>query len=375
MPPVLRTQDPVSPSMRTPDAVTPSLETQDVDSPAGNAFHIRSRRRIHLGPVRIDIRSNEPEFKGFRFFPQPLASEVSDAADGDEPDFALSLCNLNIDGPWPLPALESMRDVSYRAKRMSAGYYLTDHFGPPAYLVVRGHHYWIFAVDFEPILWPYAVKHLLTLYAIEHNMLHLKAAAVAIGGRGALLIGRGGSGKTVLLSRLCGAGAQFLSNTHVLMDGQSLLGIRTNMRVRADEFFAPIIAARGLSAAVKAGEYTADPLSDLGWPSARSAPIRSVCLIDYKGTNRRTLQEIDRDTVFDYMEQFSLALNVYGLKEDILDALGGDIHRFSVEMSRMKTSLRELVNGSRCYYLSCDAADPQNLRAICALLEGSSGPV
>jgi hypothetical protein len=281
------------------------------------------------------------------------------------------LCNLKLDTPWPLEALTAIKDISYRAKRMSAGYYLTDHFGTPAYLVVRGTDYWIFADDFEPILWPYAVKHLLTLYAIEHQMLHLKAAGVSMGGRGALLIGRGGSGKTVLLSHLCQAGAQFLSNTHALIDGATLLSIQTAMRVRADEFFAPVIAARGLSPSVKAGEYTADPRSDLGWPSVSSAPVRNVCLIDYKGTNCRTIREIDRDTAFDYLEQFSLAINVYGLKEDILDALGGEVYRFSVEMSRMRTSLRALVDGSSCYYLSCDAADPRNLLVMCDLLKNS----
>ena len=74
------------------------------------------------------------------------------------------------------------------------------------------------------------------------------------------------------------------------------------------------------------------------------------------------------------MEQFSLAANVYGLKEDILDALAGDVTRFSVEMSQMRARLRALVNRSRCYYLGCDAADPGNLRLICDLLKTPGDP-
>ena len=353
-----------------------STETLDPLSPVGTGFQVRSRGRIHLGPVCIDLRSNEPDFKGFRFFSKSVLPHSADSGDDDDaPHFTLNLCHLGIDGPWPLQTLREMQDKSYRGRRMAAGYYLTDHFGAPAYLVTGGTQYWIFAEDFEPILWPYAIKHLLTLYSMEHGMLHLKAAGIAIDGQGALLVGRGGSGKTVLLAQLCGAGAQFMSNTHALIDGRNLLGIRTSMRVRSDRFFGPIIATRGLPPSVKAGEYCADPLADLGWPGVGSAPVRSVCLVDYKGSGTRAIREMDRDTLFDYMEQFSLAVNVYGLKEDILDSLSGEVTRFSVEMSHMKARLRALVNGSRCYYLSCDASDAGNLQAICDLLKTPGDPV
>ena len=333
------------------------------------AFHCRARKEVHLGPVRIEIRSNEPDFKGLRFFSKFPRSVASHSGPDDAPDFTLSLCNLGIEGPWLIRELSAMRDQSYRAKRMSAGYYLTDHFGAPAYLLTRGRHYWIFAEDFESILWPYAVKYLLTLYSIEHNLLHLKAAGVAVDGQGALLIGRGGSGKTVLLTQLCQAGAQYLSNTHVLLRGQELLGIGTTMRVRADRFFSPAIAERRLSPSVKEGEYIADPVADLGWRAARSAPMRTVCLIDYKESGRPTIRAIDSETLFNYMEQFALAVNVYGLKEDVLDCLGHDVERFSVEMAAMRSGLRSLVNTSCCYYLSCDAADARTLQSILDLLK------
>lgn len=332
-------------------------------------FQCRSRKEVHLGPVRIDIRSNELDFKGMRFFSERLDSAASGPrAPGSSPDFTLSLCNLNLDGPWPLEMLASIYDRTYRGKKMSAGYYLTDHFGAPAFLVSRGNQYWIFAEDFEPILWPYAIKHLLTVYAMNHNLLHLKAAAVAIDGQGTLLVGRGGSGKTVLLTQLCNAGARFLSNTHVLVDGRTLLGVPTAMRVRRDEFFAPIIAERGLSSSVKPGEYTADPVADLRWQSVRSALLGSVCLLDYRGASSRVIREIGRDAMFNYLEQFGLAINVYGLKEDILDALDGEVQRFSAEMNRVRTLLHSMIDGARCYYLSCDVADPHNLRRIRELL-------
>lgn len=331
-------------------------------------FRCRSHRQIRLGPVRIEIRSNEADFKGFRFFSQSPGAPALDPNSKAIPHFTLSLCNLNVDAPWPVQRLASLHDRSYRGRKMSAGYYLTDHFGAPAHLVSRGTQYWIFAEDFEPILWPYVIKHLLTVYAMEHDVLHLKAAAVAMKDYGTLLVGRGGSGKTVLLNHLCQTGAQFLSNTHCLVDGDTLMGIVTAMRVRQDEFFAPIIAARGLSPSVKAGEYVVDPRSDLGWSAVESVRIRSVCLLDYRGPGKTVIKEIERDVLFDYLEQFGLAINVYGLKEDILDHLGGDVWRFSTQMSRTRAQLRALIEASRCYYVSCDAADTRNLQTLRDLL-------
>ena len=343
------------------------------DFPKVCTFQWRSHAEVLLGPVRIDIRSNEPQFKGLRFFSQFHAANHGDPERIGTPDFTLNLCNLTIDTPWPLHTLAATHDRNYRARKMSAGYYLTDHFGAPAYLLSRGTEYWIFAENFEPILWPYAVKHLLTVYAMKSNLLHLKAAAIVVDGQGALLVGRGGGGKTVLLTQLCRAGAEFLSNTHVLLAAESagghrVLGIPTAMRVRPDAVFTPIIAERGLSPSVKAGEYTADPLRDLGWSAVSEARVHSICLLDYQGSRRRTIREMSGDVLFNYMEQFAHAINVYGLKEDILDALGADVNQFAQEMTRIRTHLRSLVEASRCYYLSCDAADPRNLREIRALL-------
>ena len=67
--------------------------------PAARGLRCRSRKHIRLGPVRIDIRSNEPDFKGFRFFTEsgiPAASPAECRA--HEPHFRLNLCNLRLDG-------------------------------------------------------------------------------------------------------------------------------------------------------------------------------------------------------------------------------------------------------------------------------------
>jgi hypothetical protein len=335
-------------------------------SPLDKEFIVRSERKVRLGPMNVDIRSNEENFAGMRYFPRPTQlSEESSV------HYTLSLCNLGRDGPWPLELLRARQDNSYRSKRFLAGYYITDHFGSPAYLVTRGTHYWVFGTDFEPILWPYLVKLLLTLHSMDHSMLHLKAAGIVIDEGGTLLIARGGGGKTVLLTKLCQNGAQFLSNTHTLIDGHTAVGVATSMRVRNDALFAPIISTRRLTGGWKPGEYIADPCEDLGWQVAKAAPLRNICLVDYRGPNFDTVREGDPDVIYDYMEQFSLALNVYGLKEDMLDYLASEVISFSTHQRRMRSHLRSLVERCRRYYVSCDAMDPKRTAAIYAMLGGT----
>lgn len=329
---------------------------------------VRSRRRIYLGPLLIELRSNDPQFGGFRFFSGQGTLAESAAGQAQWPHFTVTLCDLKIDAPWPVEDLTRLRDGNYRGGRMANGYYLTDHFGRPAYLLTRGADYWLFAEDFTGILWPYVVKYLLTIYSIQHDMLHVKAAAIDLEGRGALLVGRGGSGKTVLLAQLCSSGAAFLSNTHCLICGSSILGVPTSMRVRKDPFFGDIIARRSLAPSVKHGEFVADPHSDLGWPSSASAKLTAICLMDYRGPRTRRIEALDKTVMLEYMDQFALALNVYGLKEDLLDYVGGDVQAFAGVLATMHSKMRSLVEGARCYYMSCDVADERNFREINELL-------
>jgi hypothetical protein len=208
---------------------------------------------------------------------------------------------------------------------------------------------------------------------MNHGMLHLKAAAVAVDGAGTLLVARGGGGKTMLLAQLCRAGAEFLSNTHTLIDGDEMIAVPTAMRVRNDAFFGPMIASRGLSPGIKPGEYVADPICDLEWRSRRKAPLRNICLIEYRGPRHREVRPLDRNVLYDYMEQFSSAFNVYVQKEDVLDYLGADLQAFSERTSAMRIALRALVERCSCYYVSCDSTDSGNLEALRKLL-GRDGP-
>jgi hypothetical protein len=96
-------------------------------------------KRSDWGLFTSTFVRTSPISKGFVFFTETAQPKTPDPDAGGEPHFTLSLCKLTVDGPWPLQRLLAMQDKSYRAKRMSAGYYLTDHFAAPAYLrSIRG---------------------------------------------------------------------------------------------------------------------------------------------------------------------------------------------------------------------------------------------
>jgi hypothetical protein len=349
-------------------SIAAAASAETIFSPGGARFFARTRQSVSLGSLRVAIRSNEDPFAELQYFPEGVRLPHGVAV-----HYTVNCCNLSLDGPWPIPDICRARDTGYRGGRFAAGYYLTDHFGPSAYLMTRGDELWIFAPHFGSILWPFVVKYLLTIYSIDHQMLHLKAAAVSVSDSISLLIGRGGTGKTVLLTKLCQeAGAQFLSNTHVLVDEGMVEPIPTAMRVRNDVLFESIIAARELPRAIKTGEFLADPCKDLGWKIGLPGAARTICLLDYRERQYPIIRELDRSVLFNYMESFSLAASIYGLREDVLDYLDSDVVRFSTEFSLMKSRLRRLIDVCSCYYISCDATDFRNLEVIRECLASSA---
>jgi hypothetical protein len=146
------------------------------------------------------------------------------------------------------------------------------------------------------------------------------------------------------------------------------MAVPTAMRVRNDRFFGAAISAGRLPPGFKPGEYIADPQADLQWPIVEVAHIKAICLLDYRGPEHNAIRDIDADELYNYMEHFSLAVNIYGLREDLFDYLGADAGRLSSEWNRTKSKLRGLVDHARLHYVSCDMTDDRNLSALCERL-------
>ena len=64
--------------------------------------------------------------------------------------------------------------------------------------------------------------------------------------------------------------------------------------------------------------------------------------------------------MFNYMQQFSLAINVYGLKEDIIDDCDGNSISFSNIIKNNNDMLYTLAQNCECYYVNIDSFIPEN---------------
>jgi len=321
-------------------------------------------RIVDLNALRIGLRTNVPDFAGYSYF-----TRFADAADPEAApvDFWLDCVDLD-HTPVDERTVRRLADDTFRGKRFSSGFYLTSYFGDPAYLVSRGSRFAVFGRKLEKTVWPYFVKHILTVFGAEHDMLHLKAAGFTDPeGRGTLLFGRGGAGKTVFLASACGAGMSFLTNTHVLLRGEQAYGVPSSMRIRDDDLFGPFIRAGGVEPHLEAGEFVADP-ARLFPHTADSGRVANLCVVDHRKDLPFGVRTLDDDDAYDFLEQFAFAVSAYGLKDDLLAHYGGDFERYVQAYARMKAQLRALVAATRTFHVNMDMLDSGMRDEVLALL-------
>lgn len=328
---------------------------------------IRSSVVVDLNRFRLRISSNVSGFSGYEYF----AKYVPDRAN---PACTYELICIDLDrDPIDLDQVLPLVDRTYRAERFQVGYYLAHHFGPPAHLVTRGNRHYVFGRGLERTVWPYFIKHLLTVYAADHSMVHLKAAGFVQEAGATLLFGKGSAGKTVFLTQACLSGARFLANTHVLVRDSQVYGIPSAMRVRSDPWFAPLVAAGQLQQHFEKGEYRADPnqLFENGWQL--EAPVRNVCIVDFDEDRPSHVTELDTESFCLFLDNFALAIGTYGLKDDLLAHVEGDLKRYLATHRAMRESMVQLVESCRRLHVNVDMLDPVARADVLAMLGESTG--
>jgi hypothetical protein len=328
------------------------------------SYRTRVSRIVDLNLFRLRLSSNVADFKGFDFF-----TDFAEGAEEAPADYELTCVDLDED-PVETDLVARLRDRTFRGDRFANGFYLTHHWGPPAYLVTRGNHIRVFGRQLERTVWPYFVKHLLTIYAADHDVLHLKASGFEHRGHATLLFGRGGGGKTVFTTQACRAGAAFLANTHVLLDERTAYGVGSTMRVRDDACFGELIAGGSLDRHLERGEYVVDPRM-LFDRVTRRADVRNLCVVDYDPRTAPELTEVPAAAFSTFLEMFSLPIGTYGLKDDLLAHVGGDFGRFVAAYDSMRRRLDDLVRGSRLYRVNVDMLDPAQRDHVMAELARS----
>ncbi|MFJ6213754.1 FomB family phosphonate monophosphate kinase [Streptomyces sp. NPDC092296] len=322
---------------------------------------VRSSRTVDLNLVKVLITSNREEFDAYAYFSR-------EAPDRAAVDHEIHCVDLDRDS-FDTAELRERSDRTLRAKRFRSGYYLNHIFGDPAYLITEGNRSYVFGRRLERTVWPYFVKRILTDFAVDCGYLHLKAGGfTSADGSATLLVGPNGGGKTVFLTQACAHGARFLSNTHLLVRDGVAHGVPSAVRVRRDPLFDGLIERNHLVAHLEGGDFLAGP--ELVFPGAPvdSGPVRNIVITDYRAGGRHGFEEIPADRAELFLEQFAFAVTTYGLKDDLMAHVGGDVEKFTGGLRAMKEQLSALVSGARCLRANVDMLDPAEREPVLAEL-------
>jgi hypothetical protein len=282
-------------------------------------------------------------------------------------DYELVCVDLDIDEVDPA-LLTQARDRSTRAQRFATGYYRGPYFGAPAHLLTRDRTTYVFGRRLDRIVWPYAVKHLLTVFAADHGYLHLKAGGfVRPDGQATLLVGRTGGGKTVFLAEACRAGASVLANTHVLVRDGVAHGVPSAVRVRADARFADLARGGELRPHLAPGEYLVAPERLFG-AERLDAPVRDIVITNFRPGRPPRFEQVAAETALAFLDQFAFAVTSYGLKDDLLHHLDYDLAAYAAVYQAGRDQLVELCRRARCFVAGVDLLDAgQRERVLAAL--------
>lgn len=323
---------------------------------------IRSSRLIDLNLLKIRLATNLEHFPAYSYFTRFAAGE-------ETADYEVRCIDLDRDDIDP--ALFAGRtDSTFRAKRFRAGFYLVHYFGDPAYLITSGNVFHVFGRQLERTVWPYFVKHILTIFAADHGYLHLKAGGFVLPDSGAtLLFGRNGGGKTVFLTQACLDRAEFLTNTHTLVRDGVAYGVPSAMRVRADDCFRDLIETGQLTKHMEAGDYVVAPQTVFGSAGADHGVVRNLVIADYSPHRPPSIDEIDPRDAEVFLEQFGFAVTTYGLKDDLYAHYGNEFGRFTSGLAAMRQQLRDLTQTARCYRANVDMIDPPSRSAALKLFD------
>ena len=242
-----------------------------------------------------------------------------------------------------LGLVRSRADRSFRGKRLQSGFYLTHHFGPSAYLLHRSDRECYFiGGSRDKILWSFFVKLLLTREASRLGGLHLKAGSFVWNDMTFLTVGRGGSGKSVLIAGACEYGGSLVSNTHSVLLRSRIFGIPSSLRLRPSPLLAEVLDRHETAEHYEDAEVVVDP-RNLGWARKEHCVDASHILItDYSGGDTRSVSHVKPSSCYSFMEQFALPVNTYGMKYDLWSMEGDDFERFCVEYESQKRLLAEL---------------------------------
>ncbi|TDR80067.1 hypothetical protein [Paludibacterium purpuratum] len=296
---------------------------------------------ITLGPMKVRVWYTQEYACSLDFFCR--CEHVSDSH-ASEVDYEVYLIRRSALSEETVRRLESLSGETFRDKRLREGFYLSLHFGPPVIrLVDSKFKEFLYCGDFPPsFIWTYVTKFLCSIYAIAHNLIHIKGALAKLqNGSGVLLIGKGSGGKSFLLKHLCDSGARFLANTHVFLDGNFGIGVDTVIRVRKGGIYDEIIDSGAAKPFFVRDQFSIKP-EEIFLMERNPVKISKVFVCDYSG-KRTEACSIQSEDLYAVLKDFAHPVGTYGMKDDYYEALGQDMRTYSTFIS---SEYKKLLNFS-----------------------------
>lgn len=323
---------------------------------------------VDLNYIRVGVASNMERMPGADYVYAKPANPTVFA----EADYRVYLHTSELPDEMQRVWLREHVDRTFRAERFQSGFYVTHHFGAPAYLFARGRDFFVVGATLDKLLWAYFTKLFLTIEAEIRGELHIKAASFALDDQSILLIGRGSGGKTVMLTEAGRRGASFIANTHCVTTPDRVIGIKSPMRVRSDAVFADRIIRTGAKPHIEANEYVLSA-HELFRRTQREATPSAICIVDYRSDRARCFEKLSTEQAFFFASLFAFPISTYGLKDDILAWLEGDHFAFCSTVKSMSDKLMKLLQSKPVYYVNADVRDDGDWRRFRnLLLEGSN---
>ncbi len=308
---------------------------------------LKYSRMVKLGASIIFVRGNKP------LDALDIMSDkcLIDSADM-EYDFQIVFYTCSINSDIYKKSL-GYRSNTVRNDYFNKGYYVCDHFGRPINVVNEENITIIFGEDFSRIFWSYLVKYLMQIWSINNSALFVKCAAFSTNKKGTILIGCGGSGKTMINIHVCANGAQFITNSNAYIKNGNVMGIGSKMRVRMNKYYKRLFNMSKMKKGFEEEELLIDPLSVFSADVSSWTPIHNIVIVNYQNGNNK-LVPISSELAFAYSQQFLLGINVYRLEEDVLNYFHNDVMKFADNYSYMTFVLKHLVETCQCYLADID---------------------
>jgi hypothetical protein len=307
-------------------------------TPATGTERLGIQRSLHLGPVLVDLRANRCAGLPDRYFSPSALNKATPT----ESDFDLQLFETDV----PVKKDAS----SYRSRLMAKGFYISEHCGPPVSIAWDAWRRCILTgANLGEVVWRYFTKMALSLQAIRRGQVHLKGTAIGSSSGGVLITG-GGTTSAGLVAMNTNADLQWVSNTHVLLDGRTAYGVDSKLRVRPDSYR---LLPDGLRLSPEREIYVSPEIL-FGRERVRdSVKLKAVLYRANVTGGKLSLTRFEDPTALaPFWEQYVCAVRRYDIEPELYeDVCKGDARRFASMVKGQSLGLGRLLDEIPVYCL------------------------